>query len=96
MEKYIPVTSNTFIYLTVRQWEFPGGPVVRTRRFHCSGLGSIPGQGTKIPQAMWLGQKSKQTIRQKSKPSIEKSQNFIEGHFGQPKCQIILILMILA
>ena len=31
--------------------EFPGGPVVRTRRFHCQGSGSIPGQGTKIPQA---------------------------------------------
>ena len=29
--------------------EFPGGPVVRTRRFHCRGPGSIPGQGTKIP-----------------------------------------------
>ena len=31
--------------------EFPGGPVVRTRPFHCRGLGSIPGQGTEIPQA---------------------------------------------
>ena len=26
---------------------FPGGPVVRTRCFHCQGLGLIPGQGTK-------------------------------------------------
>ena len=25
-------------------WAFPGSPVVRTRRFHCRGLGSIPGQ----------------------------------------------------
>ena len=32
-------------------WEFPGGPVVRTQCFHYCGLGSIPGQGTKIPQA---------------------------------------------
>ena len=31
--------------------EFPGGPVVRTRCFHCGGPGSIPGWGTKIPQA---------------------------------------------
>ena len=30
--------------------EFPGGPVVRTWCFHCQGLGSIPGWGTKIPQ----------------------------------------------
>ena len=31
--------------------EFPGGPVIRTLHFHCQGLCSIPGQGTKIPQA---------------------------------------------
>ena len=29
--------------------EFPGGPVVRTQCVHCYGMGSIPGQGTKIP-----------------------------------------------
>ena len=37
--------------------EFPGGPAVRTRRFHCHGQGSIPGQGTKVPQAAQHGQK---------------------------------------
>ena len=31
--------------------EFPGSPMVRTQGFHCHGPGSIPGQGTKIPQA---------------------------------------------
>ena len=31
--------------------EFPGGPVVRSRRSHCQGLDSIPCQGTKILQA---------------------------------------------
>ena len=36
--------------------DFPGRPVVRTLRFHC--LGSIPGRGTKIPQAMWHGNKN--------------------------------------
>ena len=30
--------------------EFPGGPI-RTQCFHCEGLGSIPGWGTKILQA---------------------------------------------
>ena len=35
----------------LRCWEFPGGPVVRTRRFHHGGPGSIPGRGTKILQA---------------------------------------------
>ena len=29
--------------------EFPGGPVVRTRHFHCQGPDSILGQGTKNP-----------------------------------------------
>ena len=39
--------------------ELLGGPVVRTQHFHCQGLGSIPGQGTKIPQASQCGQKKK-------------------------------------
>ena len=33
------------------QWEFPGGPVVRTLCFHCRGLDSVPGWGMKILQA---------------------------------------------
>ena len=33
--------------------DFPGGPVVKTPRFHCRGAGLIPGQGTGIPHAMW-------------------------------------------
>ena len=31
--------------------ESPGGPVVRTWRFHCHGPGSIPGRGTNVLQA---------------------------------------------
>ena len=30
-------------------WGYPGGPVVRTRRSHCQGSGSIPDLGSKIP-----------------------------------------------
>ena len=33
--------------------------VVRTWYFHCCGLGSICGQGTKIPQVTWCNQKKK-------------------------------------
>jgi len=33
-------------------WEFPDGLMVWPWSFHCQGLGSIPGQGTKILQAM--------------------------------------------
>ena len=39
--------------------EFPGGPVVRTLRFHCWGPGSIPGQRITIPRAAQCGQKKK-------------------------------------
>ena len=30
-----------------------GSPVISTRHFHCQVSGLIPGQGTKIPQALW-------------------------------------------
>ena len=42
--------------------KFPGNPVVKTWHFHYHGQGSIPGQGTKIPQATQSGQKKKYTI----------------------------------
>ena len=45
-------------------WEFPGTPVVRTLRFHWVNpgmvLGSIPGRGSKIPQAMQHGKEKKE------------------------------------
>ena len=45
-------------WFQIKMWgEFHGGPVVRTWRFHCCGLGSIPCQGTKILQAARRGQK---------------------------------------
>ena len=39
--------------------EFPDGTMVRTQSFHCCGPSSIPGWGTKIPQAMLQIQKMK-------------------------------------
>ena len=39
---------------------FPGSPLVRTCAFTVKGAGSIPGQGTKIPQAAWHSHKTKQ------------------------------------
>ena len=49
--------------INIELGEFPGGPVVRTQRFHCRSPGSIPGQGTKTLQAVQRGQKqtNKQT-----------------------------------
>ena len=31
--------------------DFFGGPAAETPRFHCRGMGSIPGQRTKTPHA---------------------------------------------
>ena len=53
------------MYKEGRVGEFPGGPVVGTRCFHCWDPGSIPGQGTKILQAAWCGQKKTKTKRRK-------------------------------
>ena len=50
-----------------REEVFPGGPVVRTQRFQCHGPGSIPGWGTKIPQAVQNGQKKKRPVYQANK-----------------------------
>ena len=36
--------------------EFPGGPAVRMRHFHCCGLGSISGPGTEILKAITHGE----------------------------------------
>ena len=39
------------------QWDFPGGPVVKTLCFQCRGLGSIPGRGTEDPHTVQHGGK---------------------------------------
>ena len=35
-----------------RSWDFPGGPVVKNPPSNAGDMGSIAGQGTKIPHAM--------------------------------------------
>ena len=57
--QFIRVRIKNFKNKSTTSQEFPGGPVVRTQHFHCPGLGSIPGWGTKIPQAAWQSQKKK-------------------------------------
>ena len=39
--------------------DFPRGPVVKTRPSNAGGVGSIPGQGTKIPHDVGCDQKLK-------------------------------------
>ena len=35
----------------MRKGDFPGGPLVKTLPSNAGGVGSVPGQGTKIPHA---------------------------------------------
>ena len=57
--------------------DFPGGPVVRTLRFHCRGSGSIPGQGTKILQAAKPKQK-----KQKNPDSLAEHEGPFSASFS--------------
>lgn len=43
-----PQWNNTTPIKIAQKWEFPGGLVVRTWRFHCCDPGSIPGRQTEI------------------------------------------------
>ena len=56
--------------------EFPGGPVVRTQRFHCPGWGSIPDQGIKILKATWCSQK-KERKKEKEKRTNKKRKKIV-------------------
>ena len=54
----------TNVYKEKHLWGFSGGPVVRTWDFHAMGPGSVPDQGTRIPQH---GGKKKKRLRNKRK-----------------------------
>ena len=43
-------------------WDFPGSPVVKTLPYNAEGVGSMPGQGVKIPHA---SEPKNQNIKQK-------------------------------
>ena len=47
--------------------EVPGGLVVRIPGFHCRSRGSVPGQGTEIPQASRHSQNKNQKTKKPSK-----------------------------
>ena len=47
--------------------------MVRTLHFHCGGLGSIPGWGTKIPQAKRHGQKKRKENGHYGEVAVEKA-----------------------
>ena len=49
----------------------PDGLVVRILGFHCHGLGSVPGGGTGIPQALCCAQNKKKDKRKEGKKKKE-------------------------
>ena len=44
-----PGIKPTLPAVEAQSLNLPGGSVIRIQRFHCGGLGLIPGQGAKIP-----------------------------------------------
>ena len=56
-EELVRLSGISGGYQDLSLGEFPGRPAVKTRAFTAVDPGSIPGQGTKIPQAMWCSQK---------------------------------------
>ena len=55
--------------------------MVRTQCFHCWGLGSAPGGGTKILQAVWHRQKKKERI--KVNRETETGRKYVQTHIQQ-------------
>ena len=58
--------------------DFPGSPVVESPPSTAGGLGSIPGRGTKIPHAVWCGQKQKTKNKNQSWDDYPWSRIFIK------------------
>ena len=58
-----------------KRWEFPGDPVVRTWHLQRHGLDSIPGPGTKIPQAMGPKKKKHQNKERKKSTNAVKAKS---------------------
>ena len=56
-ELYIPDKLSRFLFSKKLTGEFPGGPALGLGAFTAMGPGSIPGWGTKIPQAELHSQK---------------------------------------
>ena len=52
MLKYLGEVSLRIQLFKMVHRDFPGGPVVKILRFNAGDVGSIPGQGAKIPHAL--------------------------------------------
>ena len=80
MAWYEGQASNNCAGVIIRFFrEFPGGPVVRTRCFHCHGPGSIPGWGTKILQATQPKKKERKEGREEGRRYGKTQMNFFSN-----------------
>ena len=65
-------------FLKKLMWEFHGGLVLRIPDFHCHGLGSMLGWGTKILQVAQHGQKYKKRETNVPVPPLPHPQQSID------------------
>ena len=61
LDRTLSLSEASFLTLSngiriVLSWDFPGGPLLKTLPSSVEGVGSLPGQGSKTPRAMWCGQ----------------------------------------
>ena len=62
--------------------DFPGGPMVKTLPSNAAGVGSITGQGAKIPYLMAKKPKHKtEAILQKNQKRLKKKQSTSKKYF---------------
>ena len=64
-------------------WESLGGLVVRIWHFHCCGLGSIPGQGTEIPQAIRPKRGEKKDIINRVRKQLTEWEKISASHVSE-------------
>ena len=61
--------------------DFPDGSAVKTLHFHCRGMGSIPGWGTKI----WTQREKKSWLSRKGKTEFQRAFTKGQGHLVSDK-----------
>ena len=62
-------------YSKRQTWDFPGGLLVKNLLSNAEGVGLIPGQGAKIPHALW----TKQTLKKRRSNIVTNSKEFWNG-----------------